>query len=240
MFEKYRGVKFASGTERREIIDELGWFGYLIWALNERWKRYVFLSKEVSVFALAVDGYPFRYERRRSYCEVTRLTPESLDDHAGDSNLRPILHDVRTWVERGDECWIATRDGRVHALIDLQRFTYRDDEGLKIAIADDECKVLEILLFEEFRRTPSLGVLHDAVIRRVAELGIRTVYGAVAVGCRHESASTRGGQKALRAAAHFGYREIRRSRCHRLFGRFTGARDLWRAASLDDARKLSW
>ena len=117
---------------------------------------------------------------------------------------------------------------------------FRDGEGLYMPIGPGEAKMRDIQVFEAYRRTPALGVLHDVAVEMAAERGIHTIYGAVAMGKKVENAKTRGGHKALRSSKHLGYAEVRRTICYRALRFFSWWRDPWTAASVDDAREMVW
>jgi len=204
-----------------------------------RWRRNVFARKLVSIFALQIADYHWKYKRRRGFCEVEEIDLEALAA-CRDENIEPLRANLEKWVGRGDLLFFAIKDGVVLGLIDLMRVDFRDREGLYMPIGEGEAKMRDIQVFPAYRRTPALGVIHEVALETAIERGIHTIYGAVAMGKKVENEKTRGGHKALRSSKHLGYKEVRRTVCYRLFRVFSWWRDQWVAPSLDEAREMKW
>jgi GNAT superfamily N-acetyltransferase len=105
-----------------------------------------------------------------------------------------------------------------------------DDEGLRVELSGDECQVRNVQLFRAHRNTVAGGLLFDAALSFARSRGLRRNVGSV--DCRNVPS--------LRIAHHIGYLEVERVTCRRLLYHLRWRRVVWRAASREEGREITW
>lgn len=200
--------------------------------LGARFRRYVFNSRPCTLIHVFVDDYPFRYLRKRSFCDVVKITsPEQLDRYQA-PEIDKKRSFMNRWIGRGDHFFLGVKDGEPVGFIDLSMVRFHDREGLVVEVFPErgECKVRDIQVFPKFRRTVAVGLLHDVAIEYAKEHGFTRVVGAIYM----EK------EPALKASKRIGFREYERQQCYRLFHWFYWHRKVWRAPTPEHDREMTW
>jgi len=195
--------------------------GALVSKAVARLRKAILSHKTVSIISIDLADFSPHYLKRRKFCDVVPVSREDLERVRS-----PYFEDYRQmaygWLDRGDRCFMAVKDGEPVGLIDVMFVSFADKEGLRVEVGEGECKIADVVVFPPYRQTSAVAVLNETALVYAQQIGMRRVLGAISFWDDRDL----GGRPALRAALHLGYREIRRVKCVRFLSRFAWARDV--------------
>jgi GNAT superfamily N-acetyltransferase len=196
-------------------------------------ERYGYYDNMFSIAALQLAEFKPRYAARTGAFELLEIAPGNLP--AFGPRLSEVVERLQRhallqrWLDEGDTCFLALKDGDVLGYMTLMRVRYFDDWGLAVDLAPGQCKIRDVFVAPQYRRTVVGGLLHDAVLQYAQRKGFETILGSV----------NRRNRPSLRNCMLNGYREMRRVRCRRIFRSFFWVSEIWAATTPDQWRELS-
>jgi GNAT superfamily N-acetyltransferase len=218
----------------RRALRRHGFVGAVRHRLRYWNERYGYYDNVFSIAALQLAEFKPRYAGRTGAYELLEIAPgptlPAFGPGLGEVIERLQRYDLlRQWLDEGDTCFLALKGGDVLGYMTLMRVRYFDDWGLTVDLAPGQCKIRDVFVAPQYRRTVVGGLLHDAVLQYAQRNGFQTILGSV----------NRRNRPSLRNCMLNGYREMRRVRCRRFFRSLFWVSEIWAAATPDQWRELS-
>jgi GNAT superfamily N-acetyltransferase len=218
----------------RRAVRRYGVVGSVRHKLRYWIERYGYYDNVFSIAALQLAEFKPRYAGRSGAYELMEIVPGPPLPVFG-PRLGEVIerleryHLLQSWLDEGDTCFLALKDGDVLGYMTLMQVRYFDDWGLTVDLAPGQCKIRDVFVAPQYRRTVVGGLLHDAVLQCAQRRGFHTILGSV----------NRRNRPSLRNCMLNGYREMRRVRCRRIFRSFFWVSEIWTASTPDEWRELS-
>ena len=198
-------------TRARAILADHGVAG-TTWIVLRRLARPVYRRLDLVFIDLDLATWqPHLLRRGRGY-EILEVTTDSL------GTQRPLLEGSHAgWTEGqlalGARIFIATRQGRLAALVGTNRRHVYPPWRLTWETAPDETIIFHVHVQPDFRRGAIGGVLVESVLARLKEAGLRRVVGVIHARNR----------RSLILAENLGLGQYERKRMHRILTLFQTA-----------------